>query len=315
MPWEQMSAFFKSWFDYPGITAGQMISAVIIGIVFGAVWLLFFWPSFSKKIWFWPLMIITGLLTILGISFIQIPLQNWASQGLSKIFDENTLVDWFLITGMPTVLITGLVQEAFKSIPVTVWWWRSGRTLTPKMGLIIGAVAGAGFGIFEAIWDGASVLGGGWTFDAVSTYGFSGGMYPFIIRIFCVGFHIAASALVGYGLAKRKWWQYFLIAAVLHALLNYSTILSMYLTYVKPQEWLGALHVEIYIAVIAVIATAWALVIRWRKEPEIPIPPASPMDTIIPPELVAPIQPVAPPEPLVPPALFPPSGPSSPVGT
>jgi RsiW-degrading membrane proteinase PrsW (M82 family) len=306
MPWEQMSAFFKSWFDYPGITGMQMTVAIGLGIAFGAVWLLLFWPSFSKKLWFWPLMIITGFLTILGISFVQIPLQNWAAQGMQKILDEATLVDWFLLTGLPTVLISGFVQEAVKSLPIAVWWWRSGRTLTPRMGLIIGAVAGAGFGIFEAIWDNGSNLASGWTFDAVSSYGFADGMYPFIIRILSVGFHIGASALVGYGLAKGKWWQYFLITSILHALVNYSTILAMYFTYVNPQEWLSGIHVEIYIAVIAIVTIAWALAIRWRKEPEEPLPPASPLESIPPPDPGAPFEPITP---------LPPSGPSAPVGT
>jgi len=32
-----------------------------------------------------------------------------------------------------------------------IYWWRNHRILTPKFGLIIGAVSGAGFGVFEAI--------------------------------------------------------------------------------------------------------------------------------------------------------------------
>jgi len=86
-------------------------------------------------------------------------------------------------------------------------------------------------------------------------------------RFFTVAAHIAFSALAGYGLARGWGWQFYLIASVLHGLLNYSIVLLQ-------AGLLTTVHVEIYVAVIAVVVTAWALWLRWRKkaatiEPEI----------------------------------------------
>jgi uncharacterized membrane protein YhfC len=80
-------------------------------------------------------------------------------------------------------------------------------------------------------------------------------------RFFAVGFHIAASALAGYGLAKGKGWQFYLIAAVLHALLNYSIVFLQ-------KGFFTIVQLETYAAVIAVVVTAVALLLRWRKKEE-----------------------------------------------
>jgi len=78
-------------------------------------------------------------------------------------------------------------------------------------------------------------------------------------RFFAVAFHTAASALAGYGLAKGWGWQFYLIASCLHGLLNYSAVLLR-------SGLFTVVHVEIYLAVVAVLVTAWALWLRWRKE-------------------------------------------------
>ena len=49
------------------------------------------------------------------------------------------------------MLFVGIVEEGAKLVPVLFYWWGSKRSLTPKFGLMLGAVSGAGFGIFEAI--------------------------------------------------------------------------------------------------------------------------------------------------------------------
>jgi RsiW-degrading membrane proteinase PrsW (M82 family) len=77
-------------------------------------------------------------------------------------------------------------------------------------------------------------------------------------RFFTVAAHIAFSALAGYGLARGWGWQFYLIASALHAVLNYSVVLLQ-------AGLLTVVHVEIYVAVLAVVVTAWALWLRWRK--------------------------------------------------
>ena len=79
-------------------------------------------------------------------------------------------------------------------------------------------------------------------------------------RFFVVAAHTAFSALAGYGLARGKGWQFYLIASGLHALLNYSVVLL-------TTGVLTSVQLEIYVAIFAVSLTAWALWLRWRKTP------------------------------------------------
>jgi RsiW-degrading membrane proteinase PrsW (M82 family) len=247
-----------------------MLVSVGLAIAFGAVWLLTYWPSIFKKVWTWPTMIISAFLTLLAVTFVQIPLQYYINKGLGLAWDATTIANWYLLAGIPVVLASGLVQEAAKSIPMAIWWWRSGRSITPKTGLLIGAIAGAGFGIFEAFWVHGSLFAAGWTTQLISQHGFDG-IAGFFERFFTVGFHIAVSALVGYGLARGKWWQYYLIAAGLHTIANYAAIFMGYFGVIHPAAWLKTVYIEIYIAVLAVVITAVALYLRWhRDEDEIP---------------------------------------------
>jgi len=166
---------------------------------------------------------------------------------------------WILLAGIPQILLSGLVQEGSKLVPVVAYWWRSGKNIDPKLGLAIGAVAGAGFAIFEAQWAHNLIFASGVTWEAVQTGGFMALLYSgFWERFFTVAAHIAFSALAGYGLARGWGWQFYLIASFLHGLLNYSVVLLR-------AGLFTTLHAEIYIAVIAVLVTAWALWLRWRK--------------------------------------------------
>ena len=164
---------------------------------------------------------------------------------------------WILLAGIPQILLSGLVQEGSKLVPVVAYWRRCGRNIDPRLGLAIGAVAGVGFGIFEAQWAHNLIFAQGWAWAAVQTYGFWA-LAGFWERFFGVAAHIAFSALAGYGLAKGWGWQFYLIASFLHGLLNYSLVLLQ-------AGLFTVVHVEIYAAVLAVLVTAWALWLRWRK--------------------------------------------------
>ncbi len=258
--WEQMIAFLKSFFIYPGLKPEWMLIGIGLGIVFGAIWLYAHWPPLFKKPWLWVVAVISAFLTLLAVTFIQIPLQNWTGEALMHFWDQLTLYNWFLLVGIPGVLLSGLVQEGAKMVPMVVWWWRSGQDITPRLGLAIGAIAGAGFGIFEAVWVHNRMFAAGWTMQALQTDGFLG-IAGFWERFFTIGFHIAISALAGYGLAKGKGWQFYLIAAGLHALLNYGVIFLQ-------KEYLTIVQLEVYVAVVAVAVAVWALMIRWRRSEE-----------------------------------------------
>ena len=275
MSWEEIRSFLESWFIYPGIDWYMIGIAVAVALFFGAVWMIFYrQPRFNNG---WPLgvMVFSAFFTLVTIAFIQLPLQSYIDQGFTNTWDALTIRDWLLLAGLPIVLISGLVQEGAKMVPM-VLWWRRRKNLDPKMGLAIGAIAGFGFGVFEAFTINTYVIGSGWTPDAIVELGFLG-IAPFWERFFIVGFHIAASAMVGYGLVKGFGWQFYLIAAGAHSLVNYGTI-------IYQGGYLTVTQIEIYVAVVAVLTTIAALWMRYRKEkqatPEIPpLPPPEPVET------------------------------------
>jgi len=257
---EQMVSFFVSGFVYPGILWNQVLLGIGLGIVFGAIWFAPYWIPILKKPWAWAVLAAGAFLSWAAVAFIQIPLQIWAGQALNHFWSQEVLISWLLLAGIPGILLSGLVQEGSKLVPVVVYWWRKGKNIDPKLGLVIGAVAGLGLGIFEAVWVHNAIFASGWGWEVVQTEGLMA-LAGFWERFFAVAFHIAVSALAGYGLAKGWGWQFYLLASFLHALLNYSAILF-------HSGLFTVVHVEIYAAVVAVLVTAGALWLRWRKPAE-----------------------------------------------
>jgi len=252
---EQIVAFFLSWFANPSILG------IGLAIIFGAVWFIPYWTPILKKPWAWAVLAAGAFLTWAAVAFIQIPLQVWTGQALGHFWSQEVLMSWLLLAAVPGILLTGLVQEGSKLVPVVIYWWRKGRSIDPKLGLAIGAVAGLGFGVFEAQWVHNTIFAAGWNWETVQINGLIA-LAGFWERFFAVAFHIALSALTGYGLAKGWGWQFYLIASFLHAFLNYSVI---------PLQ-LGLITVvqlEIFAAVWAVLVTAGALWLRWRKSTEL----------------------------------------------
>ncbi len=259
---EQMIGFFVSWFANPNAWG------IGLAVVFGAIWLAAYWPQplFKRHWWRWAVLIFiavlvgSAIITWIAIAFIQIPLQVWSGQVLDRFWSWEVLTSWLLLAGVPGILLSGLVQEGAKLVPVVVYWWRSGKNIDPKLGLAIGAVAGAGFGIFEAVWVHNIIFASGWSWEVVQTGGLVA-LAGFWERFFVVAFHTAASALAGWGLAKGWGWQFYLIASGLHAFLNYSTLFlqSGVMTVVRA---------EIFIASLALLVTYAALWLRWRRTAE-----------------------------------------------
>jgi uncharacterized membrane protein YhfC len=114
----------------------------------------------------------------------------------------------------------------------------------------------AGFGVFEAVCGGITPFSPPLDLGAVELSGFVA-LLGFWERFFSVAFHIAVSALAGYGLARGLGWQFYLIASFLHGLTNYSVVLIQ-------TGLLTAIQTEIYIAVLAAAITAAALWLGWR---------------------------------------------------
>ncbi len=258
---EQMLNFFTSWFYYPGILWNQVLLGIGLAVAFGAVWFAPYWTPILKKPWAWAVLASSAFLSWAAVSFIQIPLQVWTGQALNNFWSQEVLMSWLLLAAIPQILYSGLVQEGSKLVPVVIYWWRKDRNIDPKLGLAIGAVAGLGFGVFEAVWAHNTIFASGWSWEAVQTGGVVV-LAGFWERFFAVAFHIASSALAGYGLAKGWGWQFYLLAAFLHAFLNYSVVLLQ-------SGLITIIQVEIFAAVWAMLVTGGALWLRWRKQEEL----------------------------------------------
>ena len=167
---------------------------------------------------------------------------------------SETLNDWLLLTVLPTCLFVGLVQAGATLVSVVIYWWRKGMNIDYKLGLTLGAVAGGGFGILEAWLTHDTIFARGWTWNLVRMSGVEA-FAPFLVQFFVVAFSTAASALAGYGLAKGKGWQAYLIVSVLHAALIYGTA-------VLAQSRSLSL---IFVILFPLVVTGIALWLRWRK--------------------------------------------------
>lgn len=252
---EHMVTFFVSWFANPSIMG------IVLALIFGSIWLVSYWPPLFQRYWLWAVFFSSAILSLVAVTFIQIPLQYWSSLLLARFLDNEVLMRWLPLTAVPAVLLSGLVQEGAKMVPMVVWWWRNDRNIDPRLGLVIGVVAGAGFGVFEAVWAHNNIFASGWTWEAVQTGGLMA-LAGFWERFFAVAFHIAVSALVGYGLARGWGWRFYLIGAFLHSVLNYSAVLL-------PAGIFTVVYVEIYLMVVAVLVSGVALWLRWKKPAEL----------------------------------------------
>ena len=279
MLWDTMIGFLKSWFSYPGVEWNYLLVGIALAIFFGAFWLLGLQPAVIKKPWLWVAGIFSAFFTLLAVVFIQIPVQYYIGTAIESTWDMQTIYDWLLLAGIPTILVSGLVQEGAKMIPVVFWWMQSDRKIQPRDGLIIGAMAGAGFGVFEALWAHNQIFAYGWTWSLASG-DWVQSLLPFWERFWAVAFHIAVAALAGYGLARGWGWQFYLLASLLHGIMNYSI-----LPYQKGL--LTNNQLEIYIAVIAALVFLAVLWLRWRKdkeEPPAPVEAAEPTAPDVPAE-------------------------------
>jgi len=111
---EQMIGFFFSWFANPGLIG------IGLAILFGAIWLVGYWPPLFKKWWLWAVLVISALLSLIAVSFIQIPLQYLVGQALGHFWSQEVLMRWLLLAGIPQILLSGLVQEGSKMVPVVL---------------------------------------------------------------------------------------------------------------------------------------------------------------------------------------------------
>jgi len=240
---------------------------VIVDVMFIAR---YFLPFIKKKpglhlySGFGAVFLVSAILTLAAIAFVQVPLQFAFGNLLSRFISRETTIDWLLLLTIPGVLLSGFVQEGAKAFPILYFWQSQGNKLSPRLGICLGAVAGAGYAVFESNWIHGLVFASGWSWEVVGNIGFNG-ITPFWERFFVTAFHIGASALVGYGLARGRGWRFYLIASLLHGGLNYIAVMAQ-------ASVIKGMLVEYAIAVWALGVVGFALWLRWKKEPPEALP-------------------------------------------
>ena len=109
----------------------------------------------------------------------------------TAVFFEAVSHLWFTFFGVAT-LVAPLVEEFCKACTLFYRYERPGKILMRN-----GFLAGIGFGVAEFfVYVQAGV--------------------PFLLRLPAIGFHGAGTAIVAYGIYKRKTLKYFFLAVALH---------------------------------------------------------------------------------------------------
>jgi RsiW-degrading membrane proteinase PrsW (M82 family) len=253
---QQMLAFIVSFF-IPSTNIYGIILVWVVALVFGAIWLACYRPPLISRPWLWAVLAAGAILAPIAIAITAFPVRSGILWVYNSIWSQETLSQWALLASLPWIYIFGLVQEGFKLLPVVVFWWFNSRTIEPKLGLVAGAVSGAGFGILEAKWSLNYLLVSGWTWGQVQADG-AVGLAGFWESFFVIGVHVASCALAGWGLAKGRGWQFYLLAAFVFLFPTYSYVLV-------GQAVVTGIQAEILIAVWALIATGVVLWLRERK--------------------------------------------------
>jgi len=232
------------------------ILGICLAVVFGAIWLACYRPPLITRPWLWAVMI-AGVVMMGVAGLIDIGLEYLSGQILYHFWDEATFWHWLLPAAIFQTLLSGLVQEGAKLLPVVVYWWRKGRNIDPKLALVLGAVAGVGFGIIEAGWILSGVFASGWSWSYVESSGIVE-LFPILIRFDILGFHAAACALAGWGLAKGFGWQFYLLVSFLHAL-SYTGV------FLFEEKVFSLDQAMVFNATWALLIAGVALWLRWRK--------------------------------------------------
>ncbi len=237
----------------------QNPSCVGIGlaVIFGLIWIACYRPPLFSHIWVWALLPASAILTYFAIAFIQVPLTGLIRQTLHNNWSQEVLLRHILLSSVPALVLCGLVQEGAKFVPVVACWWIKGKNIDPCLGLQIGAVAGVGFGIFEAQQVHNAIFASGWTWENVQLNGVME-LTGFWESLFIVAMHTTATAFAGYGLAKGWGWQFYLLAVLLHALLYYIHLLFQ-------AQILSNAQVELAIGLYAQVATLVAIMLGERE--------------------------------------------------
>ncbi len=181
----------------------------VVYLIFGG---LFAYPMVRKYYKQYPVYIalILGILAYLIVREILYPVQKWYSLKY-MIPGLQTGQSLYILAILPA-LISGLLQELFKLIPVIlVYLW---KRPTRNYSITLGIMCAVGFGIYEA----SAITG-----PAFQAGNFSLFSWHVCERIVMILFHVVSGAAFGYGL--NRGWKYllyfWLIISMIHWISDY----------------------------------------------------------------------------------------------
>jgi len=255
---------FLSWYFW----ASPSILGWSLAIIFGAIWLACYRPPMTIKLWLWGIrvnnpwlwVVLVGgaVMAPIAIVIVSFPMSYGISKLLGYYLSRDAVQTWNWLLSIPSIFIFGLVWEGAKLVPVAIYWWRKNRDLDPKSGLLVGAVAGAGFGIMVTQWaNNLFISNTNWNWQFVQVQGFPA-FSGFWESFFILGLNVASTALAGWGLAKGWGWKFYLIACGVYFVTNYNTVLL-------SRELISATQVEFLIAAWALIVVGVTLWLRDRQ--------------------------------------------------
>ncbi|HEX7364001.1 MAG TPA: hypothetical protein VF366_02415 [Dehalococcoidia bacterium] len=251
---QDMLNFFTGFF---------LVNPTILGwglaLLFALIWLACYRPPMISKPWLWAVLVGGAIMAPIAISITTYPLGYGISKLITTFWNQQTILGWGWLISIPSILIFGLVWEGAKLVPVSIYWWRKGKDIDPKFGLLIGAVAGAGFGIILAAWtNNYFMYETSWSWQLVQIEGLTA-LSGFWESLFILGLNIGSTALAGWGLAKGWGWKFYLIAAAIYLVTNYSTVLINY-------EFVSANQAQLIISLLALILVGVTLWLRYREQ-------------------------------------------------
>jgi hypothetical protein len=223
--------------------------SVALAVLFGVVWMACFRPPLFSKFWLWAILPFGAMITLLAVAVIQLPLESLLGHGAHVTHHDEHSVLPLILAALPLIVISALVQEGGKLVPAVTYWQLEKRKINPVLGMQIGAVAGAGFGILQAQWTHNAIFASGWTFEMVQIEGV-GELFVFYESVFIVAMHVTTAALSGYGLARGWGWQFYLLASLVH--IGMYVICFLIHNHVIPHV-MGELAMSIYIEAIMVV--------------------------------------------------------------
>lgn len=212
-------------------TIAYTVGYALVFVLFGLFWLRVFFPGALrlKDNRLWPAMTLGALGLLLTLT-IQTPAQRWVNSW------GNSLGWSVWVLGGLLVLLTGVIQEGLKALGMALGKFTGDQDLSWRS---VGLAVGLGFGVWEAWQLVAWPLGTSGLLSAVAV----------LERFSAIGLHLGAAALTAYGFSTRRPVRFAILAALIHAIGNFSVLLY--------QQWvINFWTTEAYIFIVG-LASLW----------------------------------------------------------